>query len=123
MVEPKHGYGLFQDFEEELSLVWRAGRSKFYAELASLEELDYLNQVVEPQEARPPRKVYHLTEKGRGAFMTWLHAPVTPLRQIRIELLAKLHFFDSLNIAGAQNLIDAQIRLCTASLEELQSKK
>jgi len=123
MSEPKHGYSLFQDFETDLSLIWRAGRSKFYAELASLEEHGFLTQVVEHQEARPPRKIYHLTENGRTTFLEWLHTPVTPLRQVRIELLAKLHFFDFLRLPGASDLIDAQISSCSYALEKLRARQ
>lgn len=118
MVEPKHGYALYQDFEEAFAPVWQAGRSKFYATLASLhEDAGYLDAEMEPQKKRPPRKVYGLTAAGREAFERWLLEPTSQPREVRVVIPVKLRFFEMLSKPGAQALLDAQIEVCEVRLD------
>ncbi len=114
---PSHGYELYQDFVEHFGAVWQAGRSKFYATLADLQAVGYLDATTEPQEGRPPRKVYHLTEAGRAAFDRWLAEPVQAPRDVRVAIPVKLRFFDMLAIRGADKLLNAQIASCQARLD------
>jgi PadR family transcriptional regulator AphA len=122
MAGPKHGYELYQDFVEAFGPIWKAGRSKFYAVLARLQQQGLLQAAVEPQEDRPPRKVYRLTDVGREAFLEWVYRPVIPMRRIRVELLAKLRFFDILPLPDPYSLIDAQIEACEAALKEWEQR-
>src|SRR6476619_4669912 len=87
--KPRHGYELYQEFADPLGLwqVWRLKQSQFYALLAKLEAAGYLSATLYPQEARPPRKIFHLTPTGETLFLTWVTSPVTHARQIRMEFL------------------------------------
>lgn len=114
---PKHGYELYQDFAEAFEPIWKAGRSKFYAALAALHETGYLEFTTEFQEDRPPRKVYRITDAGRSAFMNWLYQPVTPMRAVRVELIAKLRFFNLMGLPDAERLINAQLEVCQSTLD------
>ena len=96
----------------------RWGRSKFYAALASLHDRGLLSVTTELQEDRPPRKVYAVTKEGRSDFESWLHRPVTPMRAIRVELMAKLRFFDLLNVAGSEQLLAEQLTVCRSTRED-----
>jgi len=77
---------------EALGLVWQLKQSQTYALLARLEEAGYLASTPEAQDARPPRKVLHLTAPGEAAFERWLVAPMRHGRDFRLEFLAKLFF-------------------------------
>jgi DNA-binding PadR family transcriptional regulator len=115
---PRHGYGLYQDFEESFGSIWKAGQTKFYVALSDLEAKGLLRATTEPQEGRPARKVYHLEDAGRETFLEWLHRPAESMRTIRVEFMAKLRFFDLLGLAGARQLIDTQIEVLQAMLDE-----
>jgi DNA-binding PadR family transcriptional regulator len=115
---PRHGYGLHQDFAEAFGSIWKAGQTKFYLVLTELEKEGLLGATTEPQEGRPPRKVYHLTEKGRQAFLDWLHQPVRSMRVVRVEFIARLRFFNLLKLPGAADLIDRQIAVFEGMLAE-----
>lgn len=117
MNEPKHGYELYQDFVAAFGPIWKAGRSKFYAVLSVLSLEKHLSVTTQLQDDRPPRKIYHLAETGRKAFLDWVYEPVRSMRSIRVEFLAKLRFFYLLNLPDAYRLIDAQIAICQAELE------
>ena len=118
MAGPKHGYGLYQDFTHAFDLIWNAEQAKFYVVLAASEEKGYLEVTTEPQEKRPARKVYHITEAGRKAFLHWLRQPVTSMRAVRVEFIAKLRFYNILKLDGAVQLIDAQIAALQSMLGE-----
>src|SRR3712207_5615002 len=91
--KPMHGYELYQQLMEPggLWLVWRMKQSQLYALLARLEEEGYLVAELQPQAARPPRKIFHLTPAGLQAYQGWLASPVTHGRSMRQEFLAKLY--------------------------------
>src|SRR5690606_18145290 len=92
--EPKHGYAIHQELSSPTGLgpVWQVKLSQLYALLGKLEEAGYLLATTEPQENRPPRKVFHLTDAGREAFQQWQQNPVRHGRSLRLEFLVKLYF-------------------------------
>ena len=120
MCGPKHGYGLYQDFSRAFDLIWNAEQAKFYVVLAALEDKGYVQVTTELQEKRPARKVYHITDTGRSAFLNWLRQPVTSMRAVRVEFIAKLRFYSLLRLEGADDLIDGQIMALQAMLGEWQ---
>lgn len=115
---PQHGYALYQDFGDLFGQIWKAGQTKFYVELTNLEKDGFLTSEMEPQESRPPRKVYSLTDEGSALFDRWLTDPVKSLRGIRVECMAKLRFFDLLNLQGAEEFIDRQSAIIEAMILE-----
>ena len=125
LAEPKHGYQLYAAYQKAFGPIWKVGRSKFYAALGTLHENGYLSVTTEYQPDRPPRKVYAITKAGRSHFEAWLQRPVTPMRAVRVELVAKLRFFELLDLPGLTALLGAQRVVCqathdawSASLEE-----
>lgn len=118
MSGPKHGYSLYQEFNQVFARIWKAGQANFYAALTGLEAKGYLLSIAEPQGGRPARKVYQLTDVGRDAFLYWLHTPVSSLRAFRVEFIAKLRFFYILHLPGAVELIDGQLALLQRMLDE-----
>lgn len=110
--EPKHGYELYQEFRRELGRVWRIGQSQLYAQLKQLEEARLVSVRVEEQPSRPARKVYRLTADGRSAFEEWVRQPTPYLRRIRVEFLARLYFFQHLQMDGLEALVVEQKAVC-----------
>jgi len=112
--QPRHGYEVYQRLADPLGLwqVWRLKQSQFYALLAKLEAEGYLSATLQPQAARPPRKVFALTEAGRDAFLTWVQSPVAHPRQIRLEFLSKLYFAQQEGDAVVQRLVTQQRAVC-----------
>jgi DNA-binding PadR family transcriptional regulator len=122
--QPRHGYEIYQHLlaEDGLGLVWRLKQSQLYALLTKLEQQDYITATLEPQDARPPRKMLQLTASGREAFLSWLRSPVPQGRKMRLEFMAKLYFARRLEPAAAVTLIDGQRDICRAWLVSLQTQ-
>lgn len=121
---PLHGYEMFQQFEVGiLGQIVHLEMSQLYAFLKKLERLAYIQAHLEPQGARPPRKVFHLTDEGHRVFMDWLKKPVERPRDIRILFLIKLYFVQRFVAAQTPHLIDAQITACQRFLAHLESQQ
>jgi DNA-binding PadR family transcriptional regulator len=109
---PRHGYELYRELQRDLAGVWQIGLSQLYAQLKQLEEAGLVAAQTEPQPNRPPRKVYHVTDKGRELFFHWLHRPSPYLRLIRVEFLLRLYLCDRLSLPVVDQLVAAQRAVC-----------
>lgn len=114
MQQPMHGYELSQHFESPAGLgrIWQLGMSQIYAVLKQLEDAGYVEGETELQTDRPPRKVYRITPAGRQAFVDWVAEPVEHMRDLRVELLAKVYFHYELKLPSLESLIEAQLAYC-----------
>ncbi|HEU4329137.1 MAG TPA: PadR family transcriptional regulator [Roseiflexaceae bacterium] len=121
---PMHAYEMHQRLRraDVLGRVWRLKQSQLYALLARLEEAGYISGTLEEQEARPARRVLHLTEAGQAAFDRWLLAPVEHGRDFRIEFLAKLFFAQRDGPAAVATLLERQRAVCRRLLVELRDQ-
>ncbi len=122
--QPRYGYEIHQQLADPtgLGLIWHLKQSQVYALLAKLEQQGYVDQTLQPQDARPPRKVFTLTEIGRQAFLDWVQTPVARGRGFRLDFLAKLYFARQEGDAVAQKLLDRQQTACQDWLTEQQAR-
>jgi PadR family transcriptional regulator AphA len=121
--QPMHGYEVYQRLSKaaELGLVWHLKQGRLYALLTRLEERGYIDYTLEPQDSRPPRKVYALTPEGRAALDAWLQSPVEHGRDFRLEFLAKIYFVQREGEAMLRALFEAQRSVCQCWLERQQA--
>lgn len=109
---PMHGYDLHRRAQDELGHIWHMGISNIYGALKQLEEADYVESTLTPQDSRPARKVYRITRSGRKSFRDWVKQPVPNIRRLRVEFLAKIYFLHTLGLKGAEKLIADQEAIC-----------
>lgn len=89
--QPMTGYDLKQHFDRSIYYFWNAKLSQIYPTLNRMKEDGWLTMKVEHQEDRPNRKVYYITEAGRGELRRWLQEPMD-LPLIRMPFLIKVFF-------------------------------
>jgi PadR family transcriptional regulator, regulatory protein AphA len=120
---PAHGYDLCRELRERLGEVWRLRTSHIYALLAGLEKDGLVSHERVDQETRPAKKVFSITDEGRLVFLTWVRSPVTNVRDIRLEFLAKLYFsrFDS--STAVVDLISNQLSVCRSNMRRLTKNR
>ncbi len=118
-----HGYEMFQQFQSgALGQIVHIEMSQLYAFLKKLERMTYIEAELEPQGMRPPRKIFHLTERGQSTFLRWLTEPVEKPRDIRILFLVKLYFVQHYLPTQTLYLTEQQIQACAHFLARLESK-
>jgi DNA-binding PadR family transcriptional regulator len=88
-VESLSGYDLSKRFSENSGCYWRASQQQIYRELAKLEDQNMIRSETIPQEGRPDKKLYSITELGQEHLREWIAQPSEPT-PIREELLVKV---------------------------------
>src|SRR5690554_4818480 len=92
-IEPRHGYELSKEFMPETTLgdIVHLESGMLYAHLKKLENEGWVTSRLEPQESRPPRRVFSITAAGQAELDRWLREPVSRTRDIRLDFLLKLY--------------------------------
>lgn len=67
--EPLHGYEIAKRIKQLSATALSVGEGQLYPALHKLERDGYIEAEWVPQEGKPPRKVYRLTEEGNGALV------------------------------------------------------
>lgn len=76
------GYELKRLFAESATLSWSGNSNQIYTPLVELHKEGLVSVEVQPQETRPPRKIYTITEKGARELKAWvLSTPQAPLQK------------------------------------------
>lgn len=88
---PYTGYDLKKIFDTSIRHFWPADQSQIYRTLSKLTEQGYAEMEKIPQQDRPDRKVYHITETGRVALKQWLAGP-PPIGEARSAPLIQVFF-------------------------------
>jgi DNA-binding PadR family transcriptional regulator len=121
MTGPRHGYEIRALLREGLGPTWHIPTSQLYAQLKRLEERGDLGSSLEPQESRPSRRVFELTDRGRDRFLGWVSSPVRHVRDLRVEFLAKLFFVRRLALDGSP-LLRGQERILEQTFSRMNDR-
>ncbi|GCE14463.1 PadR family transcriptional regulator [Tengunoibacter tsumagoiensis] len=103
------GYELKQLFAESAILSWSGNSNQIYTPLVELHKEGLVSVEVQPQEARPSRKIYTITEKGLATLKSWvLSTPEAPLQKNAFLL----------QLAWANQLTDEEVDALLQTYEE-----
>jgi DNA-binding PadR family transcriptional regulator len=88
---PYTGYDLKKIFDSSIRHFWPADQSQIYRTLARLADQGWAEVEVVEQSERPDRKVYHISEGGRGELHRFLEEPICA-QDIRNAALVQIFF-------------------------------
>lgn len=83
------GYDITKQFSSSIGYFWKASHQQVYRELNKMAQNGLLTCVLEPQDGKPDRKIYSITDAGRDALGEWFKQP-TVHPTIRDEFAAKI---------------------------------
>ncbi|MEA3336625.1 MAG: PadR family transcriptional regulator [Chloroflexota bacterium] len=115
------GYDLKQMMDVSTSNFWHAKQSQIYTTLKKLEQDELVISHIEPQERRPNRRVYEITEAGQADLREWLVQPLMTIEPHKETLLLKLFFSAQLNPQTILTELRLQRNLHQAKLEKYQT--
>lgn len=121
---PASGYDLKKEFESTFSHFFAAGYGSIYPALSTLSEKGLVECEEIPQEGKPDRKVYRITDEGRQFMLTALRN-LEPSHKIRSEFLATLCFAHLMPPGDVQAVLDhrlAEIANCKCMFEEFEQE-
>ena len=111
----RHGYELKLVFDSIMCGLWPpVNIGQIYTTLARLERDGLVNDRQVPQDSRPDKRVYALTESGRAALREWF-GQASDGMQIKSELILKLVF------AQRTGVVDVRAWLARQRREYLQA--
>jgi len=87
--EPCSGYDLSKRFSGSVGFFWNASQQQIYRELTKLEEQGWISSQVIPQQGRPDKKLFSVTDVGRQGLVEWITQPCEPT-PLRDDLLVKV---------------------------------
>ena len=93
--DPATGYDIRNAFSENVRHFWSAELSQIYPTLKRLEQRRMLRSRLEASPKGPNRRVYALTEEGRGELLRWLRGGPAVGTE-RFAYLAQLYFMDAI---------------------------
>ena len=122
--QPRHGYDLTREFAPDTTLgdIVHLESGMLYAHLKKLQKEGWVVAEVEPQESRPPRRVFSITPAGEAELHRWLSEPVSKTRDIRLDFLLKLYTARVHDPALAEKLINDQRDVCESFIESLNEQ-
>jgi DNA-binding PadR family transcriptional regulator len=92
---PQSGYDIKQLADISTRHFWATSYGQIYPELRRLAAADLVKGEDASRGTRQ-RTVFHLTQKGRQEFKTWVADPAITSCEIRDEMLLKLFFADAM---------------------------
>ena len=119
---PLTGYDLKKYMDDSTQFFWHAKLSQIYPTLKRLAEEELVEAVVVPQEGRPDKKVYFITEAGRAALLDWLAEPLNELWPKKEPALLKLFFSGALDKETVLAQLRCQLALHHAQLAHYQKE-
>jgi DNA-binding PadR family transcriptional regulator len=82
------GLELTRRFDKSIGFFWSATHQQIYRVLGRMENDGWVHSTVVPQQGRPAKKVYDVTDSGRAELQRWLAEP-TASDPLRSDLMVK----------------------------------
>ena len=105
---PASGYDLKKEFESSFAHFFAAGYGSIYPALSALAEDDLVHCELVPQEGKPDRKVYRITDAGR-AFLLEALENTAPCHKVRSEFLATMCFAHLMRPEVVEEVLDNRL--------------
>jgi len=86
---PRAGYDIQRDIQRSIGHFWNESYGQIYPALRKIVEEGLATVRTTPQDGRPDRKVYTITDRGLETLRAWLEQPPEP-PPVRNEMLLKL---------------------------------
>ena len=119
---PQTGYDLKKHMDNSTQFFWHATLSQIYPTLKKLAQEGLAEATVIPQEGKPDKKIYLITEAGRTMLMDWLAEPIDKLSPTKDPALLKLFFSGLLDKETVLAQLRRQLALHRSQLAHYQQE-
>ncbi|MDB1086094.1 PadR family transcriptional regulator [Streptomyces sp. ACA25] len=110
------GYDLAKGFDASIANFWMTTPQQLYRELTRMEAEGLLTARVVPQERRPDKRLFSLTEAGRAALRKFAAEPPRP-GTIRDELMIKVQALDEAGPEVVREFVEERAQWARGKLE------
>ena len=114
------GYDIKKFFESTFSHCFLAGYGSIYPALAELTGEKLVTARTAPGQGGPNRKIYHLTDAGRKAFLARLKNTV-PQHKVKSEFLVLMYFAHLLPPTKLEAILDKHLQDIEHKLKQIRA--
>ncbi len=114
------GYEIMETFRDSLNYFWKAQTSQIYRELQVLEKEKWVAKEVVPQQGKPDKNIFSITEEGRCELLRWLSDGDLGM-SVRTPVLMKVFFMGEKSREENIRYFEGLKKYCGIFLESLVS--
>ena len=114
------GYEINTVFRDSLCYFWNARTSQIYRELQTLEQNTWVSKTCVPQQGKPDKNIYTITETGRSELLRWLSESGPNVVQ-RVPILMKVFFMGERSREENIRYFEGLISCCELFLHGLEA--
>src|SRR6266568_7307199 len=118
---PRHGYEIKKDVERALAGTVSLNNKTLYLALKRFEEIGAVTRQVIPQEGKPNRHLYELTERGIELLHAYLRDFPAGLASNDAEFFTRVAFFDYLEVPEREAILTTRLAFLEGCLSYLQT--
>src|SRR5229473_6827143 len=118
---PRHGYEIKKDIDRALGGMVPLNNKTLYLTLKHFEELGAVTRQVIPQEGKPNRHLYQLTERGIELLQASLRDFPASQAGSDAEFFTRVSFFNLLEVQEREVILTKRLAYLEACLEYLQN--
>jgi DNA-binding PadR family transcriptional regulator len=122
---PRHGYEIKKDLDRALGGMITLNNKTLYLALKHFEEMGAVTRQVIPQEGKPNRHLYQLTERGAELLHVSLQDFPSEQAGNDAEFFTRVAFFDLLEVQEREAILSkrlAYLEACLDYLHKLQQR-
>ena len=116
---PRHGYEIKKDIDRALGGMVALNNKTLYLALKHFEEMGAVTRQIIPQEGKPNRHLYQLTERGIALLHAHLRDFGPEQAGVDAEFFTRVSFFDLLEAQEREVILTKRLAYLEACLEYL----
>jgi DNA-binding PadR family transcriptional regulator len=118
---PRHGYEIKKAVDQALGGTVTLNNKTLYLNLKHFEEMGAVIRQVVPQEGKPNRHLYQLTERGTELLQAYLRDFPAAQAGNDAEFLTRVAFFDELEVPERVAILQQRLQFLDGCLSYLKS--
>ncbi|HAT55393.1 MAG TPA: PadR family transcriptional regulator [Lactobacillus sp.] len=118
---PQTGYDITQMFQTSFTFFFDSSAGMVYPALRRLEQDGCVTKTVVPQEGKPNKNVYEITQAGLDEFADYLKSPVEPEIK-KSDFLARLMFGEYVEPAQIVKIIKDEVEFQKQESEVIKAR-
>ncbi|WP_421016989.1 PadR family transcriptional regulator [Furfurilactobacillus cerevisiae] len=118
---PQTGYDITQLFQTSFAFFFDSSAGMVYPALRKLEKDGLVTKEIVPQQGKPDKHVYTITDAGSQEFEDYLKSPVEP-ESVKSDFLARLMFGEFVDPKHIVQIVKDEIAKETEEAEQLQQR-
>jgi DNA-binding PadR family transcriptional regulator len=118
---PHHGYEIKKAIDRSMAGMVSLNNKTLYLTLKRFEDVGAVTREVQPQVGKPPRHVYHLTDRGLELLTAYLRDFGLEQARVDAEFFTRVSFFDFLEIPDRREILQQRLAYLEACLDYVRS--